>query len=116
MRTRAARAFGDGLVSVLLPLQLTNLGLGNARIGLIVTATLVGSAALTLLVGLLAYRMGRRALLLRVSVLMALTGLGFAFFDDFWPLLVVAFVGTLNPSAGDVSVFLPTDKRSCRRP
>jgi MFS family permease len=110
MRTRAARAFGDGLVSILLPLQLTNLGLGNARIGLIVTATLVGSAALTLLVGLLAYRMGRRALLLRVSVLMALTGLGFAFFDDFWPLLVVAFVGTLNPSAGDVSVFLPTEQ------
>ena len=41
---------------------------------------------------------------------MALTGLGFAAFDDFWPLLVVAFVGTLNPSAGDVSVFLPLEQ------
>jgi MFS family permease len=42
--------------------------------------------------------------------LMIATGLGFAFLHDFWPLLVVAFVGTLNPSAGDVSVFLPTEQ------
>src|SRR5439155_8141952 len=26
-----------------------------------------------------------------------------------WPLLVVAFIGTLNPSSGDVSVFLPLE-------
>jgi MFS family permease len=41
---------------------------------------------------------------------MIATGLGFAFVHDFWPLLVVAFVGTLNPSSGDVSVFLPTEQ------
>lgn len=110
LRTRAVRAVGDGYVSVLLPLHLTALGLSPARIGVVVTATLVGSAALTLLVGLAAYRMGRRALLLRVSVLMILTGLGFAFARDFWPLLIVAFIGTLNPSSGDVSVFLPTEQ------
>jgi predicted MFS family arabinose efflux permease len=40
---------------------------------------------------------------------MAATGLGFAFVSDFWPLLLVAFVGTLNPSSGDVSVFLPLE-------
>jgi hypothetical protein len=38
---------------------------------------------------------------------MTATGLGFAGFSSFWPLLLVAFVGTLNPSSGDVSVFLP---------
>jgi len=43
------------------------------------------------------------------SLLMVLTGLGFAAFVDFWPLLVIAFVGTLNPSSGDVSVFLPLE-------
>jgi hypothetical protein len=41
---------------------------------------------------------------------MVLTGLGFAALDDFWPLLVIAFVGTLNPSSGDVSVFLPLEQ------
>jgi MFS family permease len=41
---------------------------------------------------------------------MAGTGLGFAGLTDFWPLLVVAFAGTLNPSGGDVSVFLPVEQ------
>jgi MFS family permease len=104
------RAFGDGFVSVLLPLHLSELGLSNVRIGIVVTATLVGSALVTLLVGVVAYRMRRRSLLLRAATLMAATGIGFALLDDFWPLLVVAFVGTLNPSAGDVSLFLPTEQ------
>ncbi len=44
------------------------------------------------------------------AALMFATGLGFAAVTDFWPLLVVAFAGTLNPSAGDVSVFLPVEQ------
>src|SRR5262249_21479909 len=28
---------------------------------------------------------------------------------EFWPLVVIAFVGTLNPSSGDVSLFLPLE-------
>jgi predicted MFS family arabinose efflux permease len=40
---------------------------------------------------------------------MGATGIGFAFVTDFWPLLLIAFVGTLNPSSGDVSVFLPLE-------
>jgi MFS family permease len=40
---------------------------------------------------------------------MAATGLGFAAAEGFWPLLVIAFVGTLNPSSGDVSLFLPLE-------
>ena len=110
LRARAVRAFGDGFVSVLLPLHLTTLGFDGFQIGAVATATLLGSAALTLVVGLVAYRLGRQLLLLRASLLMIATGLGFALVHDFWPLLVVAFVGTLNPSAGDVSVFLPTEQ------
>ena len=37
------------------------------------------------------------------------TGLGFAGLSEFWPLLAIAFVGTLNPGSGDVSVFLPLE-------
>ena len=110
LRTRAVRAFGDGFVSVLLPLHLATLGFGNARIGAIATATLVGSAVLTLFVGFVAHRWRRRALLVRAAALMIATGFGFAFVRDFWPLVVVAFVGTLNPSSGDVSVFLPAEQ------
>ncbi|MEI8410620.1 MULTISPECIES: MFS transporter [unclassified Kribbella] len=107
LQTRGIRAFGDGIVSVVLAGYLAALGLSEARIGVVVAATLLGSAALTLGVGLRGHRVGRRRLLQLVSLL---TGLGFAAADGFWVLLVVAFVGTLNPSGGDVSVFLPTEQ------
>ncbi len=109
LTARGLRAFGDGFVSILLPVHLAQLGLSNFQIGAVATSTLLGSAALTLLVGFNAHRIGRRALLFRASVLMFITGLGFAFLRDFWPLLLIAFLGTINPSSGDVSVFLPTE-------
>ena len=63
--------------------------------------------AATVLMFTLPNRGTLRALLLGSCALMAGTGLGFAFVGDFWPLLAIALVGTLNPSSGDVSVFLP---------
>jgi predicted MFS family arabinose efflux permease len=69
----------------------------------------LGSGVLTLVVGLHAYRYHYRTLLLAAALLMAGTGLGFALLTQFWPLLLVAIVGTLNPSTGDVSVFLPLE-------
>jgi predicted MFS family arabinose efflux permease len=113
--SRGARAFGDGLVSLVLPVYLTALGLDAFAIGVLVTATLAGSSVLTLSVGLSAHRFNGRALLLAASALMALTGLAFAMADDFWPLLLIAFVGTLNPSAGDVSLFLPLEQAELAR-
>jgi MFS family permease len=110
LAARGTRAFGDGFVSVLLPLHLDRLGFSALQIGAIATATLLGSAALTLLVGLIAYRLNLRQLLVRAALLMIATGIGFAFIHDFWPLIALAFVGTLNPSSGDVSVFLPTEQ------
>jgi MFS family permease len=106
---KGVRAFGDGFVSVLLPLYLLELGLGPLQVGIIATATLLGSGVLTLAVGLRAHRFAFRTLLLAASALMAATGLGFAFVTAFWPLLVIAIIGTLNPSSGDVSVFLPLE-------
>ena len=107
---RALRAFGDGYVSLLLPLYLIALGLSPFQVGVIATGTLVGSGLLTLLVGLHAYRLRYRTLLLMATGLMTATGFGFAAFSDFWPLLLLAIVGTLNPSSGDVSVFLPLEQ------
>ena len=73
------------------------------------TATLFGSAALSLVAGMYAHRIGYRRALLAAALLMAATGAAFALAQEWWPLLVVAFIGTLNPSSGDVSVFLPLE-------
>jgi len=106
---KGLRAFGDGYISVLLPLYLLELGFSPLQVGILATTTLIGSGLLTLAVGIHAWRFHDRSLLLVASVFMAGTGLGFFAFTDFWPLMVVAFVGTLNPSNGDVSVFLPLE-------
>ena len=109
LAAKGVRAFGDGFVSLLLPIYLLELGFSALQVGVIATATLLGSGLLTLVVGLHAYRFHYRTLLLAATVLMAGTGAGFATITDFWPLLVIAIVGTLNPSSGDVSVFLPLE-------
>ncbi|MFC5579233.1 MFS transporter [Lysobacter niabensis] len=106
---RGLRAFVDGYVAVLLPAYLLALGLGTWHVGLLSTATLLGSALMTLAVGAWGHRLHHRRLLLAAALLMALTGFAFASVSGFWPLLLVAFVGTLNPSSGDVSVFLPLE-------
>ena len=107
--TKGLRAFGDGFVSLLLPLYLLDLGFTPLQVGVLTTTTLLGSGLLTLLVGLYAYRYHYRTLLLAATLLMAFTGFGFAVATEFWPLLLFALVGTLNPSGGDVSVFLPLE-------
>ena len=107
---RALRAFADGYVAILLPAYLLALGLGQWEVGLISTATLLGSALLTLAVGRWGHRCPQRRLLLAAAGLMCLTGWLLAGLAGFWPLLLVAFVGTMNPSSGDVSVFLPLEQ------
>jgi MFS family permease len=104
------RAFADGFVSLLLPIYLVELGFSALAIGAIVTSTLIGTALLTLWIGLIANRYSRRRLLLAAALLMAATGAGFAVITNFWPLLVIAFVGTMNPTSGDASIFGPLEQ------
>ena len=110
LAARGARAFADGLVSLVLPVYLRELGYGPVETGVIATATLTGSALLTLAIGFYAHRASGRALLIGASLLMIGTGLAFAGIEEIWPLLVVSFLGTLNPSSGDVSAFLPLEQ------
>ena len=108
--TRALRGFADGRVSVLLAGHLTRLGFSSLQVGAIVTGTLLGSAVLTIALGMVAHRLALRRILLGASLVMLATGIAFAGLTSFWPLFVAAVLGTLNPSTGDVSVFLPVEQ------
>jgi MFS family permease len=109
LASRMLRGFADGYVAVLLPAYLRALGMGVVEIGLLSTLTLAGSAAATIAVGALGHRFPASRLMQIAALTMAATGLGFAGLHAFWPLALVAFIGTLNPSSGDVSVFLPLE-------
>ena len=106
---RAIRDFGDGFVAILLPVYLIGLGMSAFEVGLGATLALFGSALLTLAIGFLGARHDRRALLLCASVLMAATGVAYAAASDYAVLLLVAFVGTINPSGGSTSIFVPLE-------
>ncbi len=106
---RGLRGLADGWVAVLLPAYLLALGHGSTAVGVVSTAALLGSAMTTLLVGAYGYRWSQRAWLIAAAALMAASGLAFGSLSSLWPLLVVAFVGTLNPSGGDASLFVPLE-------
>jgi len=106
---RALRDFGDGFVAILLPVYLTALGLSALEVGVVATLALLGSALLTLGAGFLGARHDVGRLLLGASALMIATGIAYAASTDYAVLLIVAFVGTINPSAGSTSVFVPLE-------
>ena len=106
---RALRDFGDGFVAVLLPVYLLALGLSPFQVGLVATAALFGSALVTLGVGMIGSRYDHRRLLLAAAMLMVATGVAYSVVDAYAVLVVVAFAGTINPSGGSVSVFVPLE-------
>jgi len=106
---RALRDMGDGFVAVLLPAYLLALGFSPLQVGVVATASLLGSALLTIGFGIVGVRHDHRWLLFAAASLMVATGVAFAVVHDYALLLVIAFAGTVNPSAGSVSVFVPLE-------
>lgn len=110
MASRGIRGLVDGAVAVALSAYLSLLGWSGTRIGVLVTGMLLGSAALTLLVGVRLGHVSRRTLLRWGAVTMIVSGLVFASTTVFAVLLVVGVIGTMNPTSGDVSVFSPVEQ------
>ena len=106
---RGVRGFGDGFAIILLPAYLSAIGYDPVEIGVVATASLLGSAVFTLAVGQLGARFDLRNLLLGGAGLMALTGAAFPQFEHLAFVVLVAFIGTINPSTGDIGVLVPLE-------
>jgi MFS family permease len=106
---RAFRGFGDGFAVVVLPAYLAAIGFNAAQIGLVAAAALFGTALFTLAVGLIAPRYDLRNLLIAGAALMILTGLVFPQSEHIVFLVGVAFLGSINPSTGDIGVLIPIE-------
>jgi MFS family permease len=106
---RALRGFGDGFAIIILPAYLTALGHDAAAVGIVATASLLGTALFTLAVGLIAPRHDLRTLMLFGAGLMIATGIAFPQFEHLLLIALVAFIGTINPSAGDLGVLVPLE-------
>ncbi|MGE0750684.1 MAG: MFS transporter [Variibacter sp.] len=106
---RAVRGFGDGFAIILLPAYLALIGFDSVAIGFVATAALLGTALLTLGVGAIASRHDLKNLLLAGAIIMACTGLAFPTVHHIALLGIVAFLGTINPSSGDMGVMIPLE-------
>ena len=112
---RAARGFGDGFAALILPAYLSALGFGPVQIGIVAAAALLGSAVLTLAIGLIAPRYDLRTLLLACAGLMIATGIAFPASQHFVFIALVAFIGTINPTTGDIGVHVPLEQAAVAR-
>ncbi|HET7842482.1 MAG TPA: MFS transporter, partial [Terriglobia bacterium] len=95
------RSTGVGMTGVLLGVYLSRAGLSAFRIGLVITAGLAGLALATASVSLFADRLGRRRVLVAISALGALGGLGLALTTHFPGVLALAFFGLVNGMGTD---------------
>src|SRR5438128_5122092 len=106
---RGLRGFGDGFAIIILPAYMTLLGYDAISVGIVATASLLGTALLTLVIGWIAPRHDLRPLLMFGAGLMAATGVAFPGVEHFVLIVLVAFVGSINPSGGDLGVLVPLE-------
>src|SRR6266699_384277 len=76
--SRFTRLFSYGALSVILVFYLVRLGLSGAQVGVLLTLTIAGDMAISLLLTTRADRIGRRRMLIVGAILMAGAGIAFA--------------------------------------
>lgn len=108
--TRIVRMFAYGIIGVMLVLYLAAAGLGETRIGLLLTCTFLGDAAISLGLSTRADRWGRRRTLMVGAALMALGGWVMALTGDFTLLLIGATLGVISPTGSEVGPFLAVEQ------
>jgi predicted MFS family arabinose efflux permease len=108
--TRFVRLFAYGALSIVLVLYLVGLGFSETDAGLLLTATLMGDALVSLYLTTRADRMGRRRMLMIGAVLMTASGIAFAFTRELWLLVIAGTIGVISPSGQEVGPFLSIEQ------
>lgn len=108
--TRILRLFAYGFLSVILMLYLAEVGLGENRIGLLLTLTLIGDTVISLAITTTADRIGRKTMLILGGVLVVFAGILFASTTNFMLLLTAATIGVISPSGNEVGPFLSIEQ------
>lgn len=92
---QAFRAFGYGFAAVLLGVVLSDRHLSGFEVGVVVTGVVAGTAIASVVVARYADGLGRRRCYIALYLLLAATGIAFAFAEQLWVLVGVALFGAL---------------------
>lgn len=107
---RALRLFAFGLLSIVLVLYLTSAGIDDRAVGLLLTLSLFGDAAVSLFLTTRADRRGRKRMLVAGAMLIAAAGIAFASTRSLPVLVLAAILGILSPSGGEVGPFIAIEQ------
>lgn len=102
---RFVRLAAYGASTLVLVLYLVDLGNSTSRTGLFMTLTLVGDVVISLILTLIADKLGRRRLLALGSLLMTASGIVFSLVGNFWILLLASVIGVISPSGNEIGPF-----------
>jgi MFS family permease len=112
--TRAARSFSLALLVICVPLYVAAAGYSTLQVGYLLSITLAGSTAMTLLVGVLSDRYGRRSLIMIIAGLAAVGSAVYAFTTRFWVLALMAALASIRGggagSGGGFGPFYPAEQ------
>jgi MFS family permease len=107
---KTVRTFCYGFLGVVLPVYLSELGLGAVGVGVAVTLTLAASAALTWAVRRPAERYGARAALFGLAGLTVVGGLLMLGTREPWLVVLGAMLGNVAVGAGETGPFLTVEQ------
>jgi MFS family permease len=107
---KTVRTFCYGFLGIVLPVYLSELGLGAVGVGVAVTLTLAASAALTWAVRRPAERYGARTALLGLAGLTVVGGLLMLGTREPWLVVLGAMLGNVAVGAGETGPFLTIEQ------
>ena len=107
---KSVRTFGYGFLGIVLPIYLSEQGLGAAGIGVAVTLTLAASAVLTWAIRRPAERLGARATLLGLVGLSVTAGALLLASRDPVVVVLAAMLGNVAVGAGETGPFLTLEQ------
>jgi MFS family permease len=110
--TRIIRLFCYGFLSVVLALYLIEAGLDEKQVGLLLTLTLAGDAAISLWLTTSADRFGRKRTLIAGALLMLGAGIAFIVSRNIVILMAAAIIGVISPSGNEIGPFLSIEQAS----
>jgi len=110
LAAKTVRTFSYGFLGIVLPLHLSDLGLGPAGVGGAVTLMLLGSAVLTWAVRRPAERYGARATLVGLAGLSVIAALLLLVTREPWLVVLAAMLGNVAVGTGETGPFLTMEQ------
>jgi len=95
---------------MILAIYLKLLGFDELLIGFILSATLVNSIIFNLFSSFFADRIGRKKVLIIYASLMTVSGCVFLITENYFALIIAAFIGTINVTGSETGAFLSLEQ------